>query len=419
MYDFRQVARTITRTLFFAQSLGSAGFITAATVNAIVGAQLSGRPAWAGVPTSVYLIGSALAAGGWGYAMERIGRRNGLVIGMVCGMVGAGVAGGAVIGRSFGGLLGGLVLMGVAHAVLQLARFAAAEVHSAAERGRAISNVVIGGTIGSVLGPLVVGPVGSLARTFGLDELAGPYFLSLVMFALAGIVVFVWLRPDPRDVGRALVLHESDSSTPIAASRSIGAIMKTPGTIVAMAAMIFGQVTMVMLMVITALHMKDHQHPLQSISLVISSHTFGMFAFSIISGRLADRLGRVPVIMIGAVTLIAACLIAPLSLRALPIGFALFLLGLGWNFCFVGGSSLLADQLAPAERSRIQGVNDLLIGLVSAVGSLSSGLIFATLGYATMGLIGATAAVIPLLLVGWWRMTRRVPRVTPDVERVA
>jgi MFS family permease len=163
---------------------------------------------------------------------------------------------------------------------------------------------------------------------------------------------------------------------------------------------------MVMLMVITSLHMKDHNHTVPDISLVISSHVFGMYAFSILSGRLADRWGRGPVILVGAATLILACLTAPLSPDILPLGVALFLLGLGWNFCYVGGSSLLADQLSPDERARTQGFNDLLIGLVSAVGSLGSGIVFAAVGYGVMGLVGAGAAVIPLALVLWWQVSR-------------
>jgi MFS family permease len=161
--------------------------------------------------------------------------------------------------------------------------------------------------------------------------------------------------------------------------------------------------TMVMLMVITSLHMKDLHHPLTEISIVISSHTVGMYAFSIISGRLADRFGRAPVIIIGGVTLIVACISAPLSPDVLPISVALFLLGLGWNFCYVGGSALLSDQLSPSERAKTQGFNDLLIGLVSATGSLFSGVIFATTGYASVGIIGALAAFSTLALTMWWQ----------------
>jgi MFS family permease len=172
--------------------------------------------------------------------------------------------------------------------------------------------------------------------------------------------------------------------------------------------MVLGQMVMVLVMVITSLHMRGHNHGLADISVVISSHTFGMYAFSIVSGRLADRWGRGPVILFGSATLVIACLAATISPDVLPLGVALFLLGLGWNFCYVGGSTLLADQLSPVERARTQGTNDLLVGLASATGSLSSGFIFAALGYNVMAYVSAVFAVIPLVVAwGWMRGTSR------------
>jgi MFS family permease len=132
-----------------------------------------------------------------------------------------------------------------------------------------------------------------------------------------------------------------------------------------------------------------------------------MYAFSVVSGRLADAWGRGPVIMIGASTLVLASFTAPLSPDVLPLAVSLFLLGLGWNFCFVGGSTLLADQLSPAERGRTQGVNDFLVGLASAAGSLGSGFIFASSGYAIIAMISGTLSMIPLVLVFSWMRHRK------------
>jgi MFS family permease len=405
--EYRLLARRITGALFLAQCFGSAGFIAAATINSLAGAKLSGQPAWAGVPSGVYQVGSALAAFGWGYAMDRIGRRGGLFIGLVLGVLGAGAAGAALLASSFWLFLGGMVLMGAANSALQLSRFAAAEVHPPDERGRAISNVVVGGTAGAIFGPLMVGPMSDWAKQFQWDELSGPYVAGALLFGLAAVVVFIWLRPDPRDIGRAISKLYPTESGSDAQTRPIRALLRLPAVVVAMTAMIAGQFTMVALMIITSLHMQDSHHPLSAISFVISSHTFGMYAFSIFSGQLIDRWGRAPVILLGAATLILASLTAPLSPDVLPISVALFLLGLGWNFCYVGGSTLLADQLSPAERARTQGFNDLLIGLTSAVGSLGSGIVFAYSGYAAMGLVGAGAAAIPLVLTFWWVMTQR------------
>jgi MFS family permease len=139
-----------------------------------------------------------------------------------------------------------------------------------------------------------------------------------------------------------------------------------------------------------------------------------MFAFSILSGRLADRWGRGPVIIAGSLGLIFASIGATLSPEVFPLAAALFLLGLGWNFCFVGGSSLLADHLSQAERARFQGLNDLLIGAAAALGSLSSGFVFASVGYNMMGMVSAVAACIPLTLTTWWQLTRTQPIGDPS-----
>jgi MFS family permease len=132
-----------------------------------------------------------------------------------------------------------------------------------------------------------------------------------------------------------------------------------------------------------------------------------MFAFSFLSGRLTDRWGRGPVILTGAGLLVLASLLAPLSPGLFPLSFALFLVGLGWNFCFVGGSTLLSDQLSPAERARTQGTNDLLIGLGTATASLLSGVMFASMGYAAMGILGALVSLGLAGVTAWWLFSGR------------
>ena len=372
--DFPRLARKITLTLFLAMSLGSAGFIVAATVNTIVGAEISGNPAWAGLPAAMFTLGSAVSAFLLGFAMERFGRRLGMVIGMVLGLFGTILAAVAIGVISFPIFLAGMVFSGAARAALQLGRFAAAEVHPPEQRGRAISNVVIGGTVGAVLGPWLAGPMGQWALGAGYNEMIGPYVASFVLIALATLVVFIMLRPDPRDLGREVSRFYPDSLPDEEQVRTISQIIRIPAAAVAIIAMVVSQAVMVMLMVIITLYMKDNNHELLGISLVISSHTFGMYAFSIFSGQLADRWGRGQVILVGASGLILACILAPISTNLAPLAFSLFLLGLGWNFCYVGGSSLLADQLNNLERAKTQGFNDSLIGLASAIGSFISGL---------------------------------------------
>ena len=406
MTDFSKLARKITWVLFANQSLASAGFIAAATLNSIVGATLANHAGWAGVPTAIYLLAGALAAFGWGYLFDSMGRRNGLVTGLLLGALGSGAAFYAIMIHSFAFFLGGMVLMGIANAAVQLGRFAAAEVNTPENRGRAISNVVIGGTVGSVVGPFVTGPAGAFFKPIAGDELAGAYAISLALFCVGAVVVFLGLRPDPREVGREVAENFPEADLNQGQARSFFEIFRQPAALVALTAMLLGQMVMVLVMVITSLHMKEHHHMLTDISEVISAHTFGMYAFSILSGRLADRFGRGPVILVGSFTLVLACIAATLSPDVLPLGIALFLLGLGWNFCYVGGSSLLADQLSPIERARTQGFNDLLVGLASAAGSLSSGYIFSALGYNTMALIASAVAIVPFMLALIWQRNK-------------
>jgi MFS family permease len=407
MTDFSKLARRLTWVLFANQSLASAGFIAAATINSIIGSKLGGSPSYAGVPSAVYLLGGAFAASAWGYLMERIGRRTGIVLGLLIGVIGNALVLYAISASSFLLFLFGMVLMGITNAAVILGRFAAAEVNPPEKRGAAISNVVLGGTFGAVVGPLLVGPMGNFAATLGMDELAGAYLATLALFAVSSAVVFLGLRPDPRDLGREVSAQYPDL-TLNGEVRPILEIFRQPAALVAVTAMVLGQVVMVAIMVITSLHMRGHQHNLRDISAVVSSHTFGMYAFSVLSGRLSDKWGRGPVILVGAFTLLLACVTAPLSPDVLPLAVALFLLGLGWNFCFVGGSTLLADQLSPLERSRTQGANDLLVGLASATGSLGSGVIFAASNYTVINILAGILALVPLLMVLLWMRKRSV-----------
>jgi MFS family permease len=392
-------ARRLKWTLFGAQAMGSAGFLVASTVTPIVGAQLSGRPSFAGVPTAFYWAGGALATLVWGRLMDPIGRRRTLAIGLLVGVLGASLASLFVVRHSFRGFVFGLALMGAANAALQLARFMAGEVHRVEQRGRAISTVVLGGTVGAVLGPALVAPMSALAVSLGGPPLAGPYAASAFFFSLGAILVVLLLWPDPRDL--AMEIHQT--SAPEGAVRSVKEILADPLVRLASLTMAIAQVVMVMLMVITSLHMSHHHHELTSIAAVMSSHVFGMYAFSVLSGRFADRWGRGPLIGTGAMVLVLACLTATLSTDVAPLAFALFLLGLGWNFCYVGGSTLLSDRLSQAERARIQSINDFVLTSLAGTGSALSGLIFSSVGYAVMGYVSAG---VSLILVGLSRGVR-------------
>ncbi len=371
--------------------MGSAGFLVASTVTPIVGAELSGRPSFAGVPTAFYWAGGALATLVWGRLMDPIGRRRTLSLGLLVGVLGASLASFFVVRHSFRGFILGLALMGAANSALQLARFMAGEVHRKEERGRAISTVVLGGTVGAVLGPALVAPMSALATSFGGPPLAGPYAASAGFFSMGAVLVVILLWPDPRDLAKEV---QRASEVPSPPSRAVREILRDPGVRIAGLTMAIAQVVMVMLMVITSLHMSHHHHALASIAAVMSSHVFGMYAFSVVSGRFADRWGRGPLIGVGATVLVVSCLTATLSTDVAPLAFALFLLGLGWNFCYVGGSTLLSDCLSQGERARFQSVNDFVLTTLAGTGSALSGLVFSSLGYAMMGYLSAGVSLI-------------------------
>lgn len=189
--DYSRLASRITTVLFATQSLTSAAFIVSGAVSAIVGAQLVGDPAWAGVPAATQKVGSAVAALVIGAVMSRLGRRWGLTLGLAVGVLGAGLSVGAIIASNFPLFLVGLLFMGVASAANGLSRFAAAEVHPQHRRGRAISYVVAGGTVGAIVGPLLAGPAGHWALVAKMDELTGPFVAAAVLLGLASLTVFI------------------------------------------------------------------------------------------------------------------------------------------------------------------------------------------------------------------------------------
>ena len=408
MIRSEKTAWKITAVLFAAQCLGSAAFIAISTVGAILAASLSGHKSWAGAPAAASLFAGAGAAFLWGYLMDSMGRRGALVLGLVLGSIGAAVSFSAILLASFPLFLGGMLLVGVANAAVNLSRFTAAEVHTPATRGRAISMVVLGGTVGAIIGPFLIVPAGHLATATAINELAGAFAAAVILLLAAGAVVFAALRPDPRDIGRTVANPLLDRGADTGVPRSVALILRQPAAVAAVVAMVTSQVARVAVMVITSLFMKDMHHDLGDISLVFSAHTIGMYAFSLISGSLLDRWGRAPVIITGAAALVAASVMASISTATLPLAMSLLLLGLGWNFCFVGGSALLADQLSPAERARTQGFNDLLVGLAAGLASIGAGLASAALGYTGVGIIGAALSLLPIVLVGRWALSRPI-----------
>jgi MFS family permease len=407
MENLRKISARIIAALFTAQSLTSAGTAAMAAVLAIVAVELSGKASWAGVPNSLLQLAAAGSAFWFGYLWERIGRRYGIALGLGMGAVGLYFMFTAVQSGNFWVLLAGVIGAGFARSAMQLARFTAADISPPDQRGRAISYVVLGGTVGAVAGPLIADPANNFGKSLGFAEWSGPIGAAALLFAVAALVVYLGLQPEPSQIANQMDTLYPEKEEAERNIRGLLEIMRQPAVLTATVTMAISQMVMIMVMGITSLHMKVLSHELGAISRVFSAHMIGMFAFSIFTGQLADRWGRVPVILTGIGVLMASFILAPMFPTALMLGISLYLLGLGWNLCFVGGSALLSDQLTRGERARTQGFNDLFLGLASALGSLVAGWIFDGGGYGALNATAAVLTLLPLVLLGWWFMMKR------------
>jgi MFS family permease len=384
-------------TLVSGVALGSTGHIAAVTVATIVAEDLTGTSSWSGAPGATVVLGAALGSTLLSALMARRGRRQGLVLGYLIGVLGAVVATAAVVTRVFPLLLVGTVLIGFGNTANQLSRYAAADMFPAERRASAIGTVVWGATIGAVVGPNLVGWAGHLAGVVGLPVLAGAYLIPMGFVSAAALLSFLLLRPDPFELADA----SPRTGLEAAAAAQLSQIIRRPAVVVSLVTLVLGQFVMVLIMTMTPLHMTSHGHGLGMVGFVMSAHTFGMYALSPISGRLTNRLGSIPVILLGSVILAVAAL---LSAVAPPEGgnvlfVALFLLGFGWNLGFVAGSTMLSGGVSLAERTRIQGLTDAFVWSTGAVASLSSGLVAAVAGYTALGIAGVGVVILMVSVV--------------------
>lgn len=397
-------------TLTTGVAVGSTGSIAAITIGTIVAKDLLGSDALAGLPSATVVLGAAAGAVLLSSLMARRGRRPGLVAGYAIGVLGAIVAAAAVVTRSFPLLLVGTTLIGFGNASNQLSRYAAADMVPPARRASAIGMVVWGGTVGSVIGPWLVPYATLMAAAVGLPGLAGPYLVPVLFVGAAGMLSFALLRPDPYDLADATP-DEIAASADESEGDPVHLILRRPAVLVALVALVVAQITMTLIMTMTPLHMTEHGNDLGAVGMVLSGHTFGMYAFSPLSGWLTDRLGRIPTIYLGTAVLAASAVMAAAAPAEggpiLPL--ALFLLGLGWSFGYVGGSALLSDHLELHERTRVQGVADALIWSAAAAASVGSGLIVAAVGYAALGVLGVGLVAIAVVAIARARRAAPAP----------
>ena len=406
--DVARLQSRTMRVLVTGQVLAGAGLAAGVAVGALLAEDMFDSTGLSGVPAALLTGGSAAAAVGVGRLSQRYGRRTGLAAGYAVGAVGcAGVVVAAAAG-SVPLLLLSLLLYGSGTATNLQARYAGADLAPPDRRGRAVSTVLVATTVGAVAGPNLVGPTGSLADALGIRPLAGPFILATVAYALAAVVVTVWLRPDPLLTAKRLAAAAS-ADMPRAAAFGRGRETES-GLRAGAATMIVVQLVMVAIMTMTPIHMRDHGHGLDATGLVISLHIAAMFLPSPLTGRLVDRFGPRALLGASGVTLLAAGLVAaaapPASLALLSL--ALILLGLGWNLGLVAGTTLVTASVSIEDRARVQGSIDLGVALAGATGGIGSGFVVAGASFPALSLAGGLLSLVllPALVAA---RTRREP----------
>ncbi|MDR7170497.1 MFS family permease [Nocardia kruczakiae] len=403
--DTHRIQRRALRVLVSAQVLSGAGLAAGVTVGALLAQDMLGSTSLAGLPSALFTAGSALAAVLVGRICQARGRRPGLATGYLVGALGSlGVIAAAVVDNPVL-LFIALFVYGAGTATNLQARYAGADLAEISHRGRAVSTVLVATTLGGVVGPNLAAPTGSLARTLAIPVLAGPFLLAALAYALAALVLTVWLRPDPLLVARQLDTTDPgpDVTTPTAPATSAGKGVAAGGFVMALT-----QLVMVAIMTMTPVHMLAHGHDTAAAGLVIAVHIGAMYLPSPITGWLVDRYGRLPIAAASGVTLLAAGLLAALapgdSIAALAL--ALALLGLGWNLGLVAGTAIITDTVPLATRAKTQGAVDVSIALAGATGGMGSGLMVAATSYPTLALAGG---VLALAVVPVAALTARPP----------
>jgi MFS family permease len=366
-----------------------------AAVGSLAGYALAPSPRLATVPAVAYVLGAALTTLPASFFMKRRGRRTGFLVGSTFGMAGGAVGAMAIAAQSFALLLAGTFLSGVYNAFGQYYRFAAADAAPPDWKSRAISLTLAGGIFGGFIGPAV-------ARA--TRELLEPRFLAsyatLALFALASCAI-----------AAGLSFPEQSAEERHGTGRPLRVILRQPALVVAMLAAAVGYGVMNLLMSVTPLAMDlCCHHPFADATFVLQWHVIGMFAPSFFTGALIRRAGVLNVLLAGAALLFACVAIAMSGMTLMHFWWALTLLGIGWNFLYIGGTTLLTDAYKPAEKAAVQGINDAVVFAVMVSSSLTSGVVVTGSG----GWALLTGLTLPFLAITtlatstlWLRERRR------------
>ncbi len=381
-------------TLFSGNAIGSISYIGIATIGALIADELTGSTSLSGLPSTAGTLGVAGGAAALSWMSYRRGRRPAFTLGYAFAVVGALLTGVSILASNFALVLLGMLAIGFGRSVGQLSRYAAGDMRTEKRRASAISLVIWASTIGAVVGPLLIGPMGTLATNAGFNELMGPVVIAVIGFSIASILMFATLRPDPL----TLAVEEGDGNTD-RESRPIADLMQSRTVQLAISAIVLSQVVMVLVMVMTPVHIKANDGTLTTVGWVMMAHTLGMFAIAPITGILVRRFGSKRMIVVAALTFVAGSLLAATTATAGAgaLAVAMFFIGVAWNFGFVAGSTLLQHGQAVIDRLKLQGVADSSAWITSAFAAASAGVIMAASSYGTLAIIAAFIALLPFV----------------------
>ena len=345
--------------LFVCQALFVTIWTMMTIVGGLTGAALATNKALATLPFTTMIIGNALATVPAALLMKRIGRRAGFMVGTAICAAGAAIAAYAVYVGDFWLFAAGALVMGIFAGFAQFYRFAAADTASPRFKSQAISLVVAGGIVAAMLAPGLT----EWATAISPVAFAGSFVVMAGLAALTSAVLAFLDIPKPEDLGYT---HSG---------RPLPRIMRQPVFVVAALGGMVSYGTMLLVMTASPLAVVAHGHDIDDAAFVIQGHVIGMFAPALFTGSLIQRFGVLNIMLAGAALLMACAAIALTGIGIAQFWLAMLALGLGWNFAFIGASTLLTESYTPEEREKVQGVNDFLVFGTVALASVSSGAI--------------------------------------------
>jgi len=405
-----------TALFALAQSFTGAGMQFAYGLGPLMVIALTQSASLAGL--SVGLLGLSRFAVSYpvGKVTDRFGRKPGIQLGLALALGGAIVLWLSMRLHSFATLAIGMLIFGMGMSAAQQLRVAATDMFPPQLRAEALGYIALGSVLGLIISPLVISGAEAVAETVGQDPLALPWLLLPVLI-VAGMLLIVWVRPDPKEIGMHLERYYPNYSPPPApavgrrAAFKVARLLGNPPIRLAIISNCAATGNMAIVMVLTSLVLRHHGYSLSAIAFSHMFHTAGMFAFTIPLGKLADRYGRGQVMFPG----VAVALVGAILVTFIPSYFAVtlgtFLVGLGWAAANVASTALIADCAETSERGRAIGVNDSFAGAMSVAMAVVTGPLIEWSGLPAAGITAVVVALPPLLMALVAHARRRVARL--------